>query len=112
MAAGARGVDGQVVTYPAIENHHTGGILDWSVAPARLPAAVTDAAVRAARAVFEALDLVGVVIEAPREDPRDSVLPPKPTPSPTPAPAPAPEPAPAPAATPSASPVAYRWSRG
>lgn len=57
---GARGVDGQVVTYPVIENHHVGGILDWSVAPARLPAAVTEAATRAARAVFEALDLVGV----------------------------------------------------
>ena len=55
---------------------------------------------------FSALDLVGVVVEAPREDPRDSVLPPKPAPSPTP------EPAPAPAATPSPSPVAFRGSRG
>ena len=31
------------------------------------------------------LDLVGVVVEPPRTDPRDAVLPPKPTPSPTPA---------------------------
>ncbi len=33
-----------------------------------------------------ALDLVGVVVDGPRTDPRDSVLPPKPTPSPSPSP--------------------------
>jgi rod shape-determining protein MreC len=33
---------------------------------------------------YAALDLVGVVIEQPRTDPRDSVLPPKPTPTPSP----------------------------
>ncbi len=32
---------------------------------------------------FTALDIVGVVIQAPRTDPRDSVLPAKPTPAPT-----------------------------
>ncbi len=32
------------------------------------------------------LDLVGVITQAPRTDPRDAVLPPKPTTSPTPAP--------------------------
>lgn len=36
---------------------------------------------------YTSLDLVGVVLEAPRVDPRDSVLPPMPAPSPTPAPA-------------------------
>ena len=55
---------------------------------------------------FNSLDLVGVVIEAPREDPRDSVLPPKPTPAPEPAPPPAATPAPA------AALAAYRWDRG
>jgi rod shape-determining protein MreC len=30
------------------------------------------------------LDLVGVVVQAPRENPRDTVLPPKPTATPTP----------------------------
>jgi rod shape-determining protein MreC len=36
---------------------------------------------------FTALDLVGVVVEPPRSDPRDAVLPPRPTPSgPTPQP--------------------------
>ncbi|MEV7089604.1 rod shape-determining protein MreC [Streptomyces sp. NPDC093085] len=33
---------------------------------------------------FTKLDIVGVVVEAPREDPRDTVLPPKPQPVPTP----------------------------
>ena len=55
---------------------------------------------------FAALDLVGVVVEPPRQDPRNSVLPPKPTPAPTPTGAPmlpppllGPPPAPTPAAT-------------
>ena len=33
---------------------------------------------------FTALDLVGVVVEPPRTDPRDAVLPPKPAATPTP----------------------------
>ncbi|MFF9284426.1 rod shape-determining protein MreC [Streptomyces griseosporeus] len=33
---------------------------------------------------FTKLDLVGVVVEAPKKDPRDTVLPPKPRPTPTP----------------------------
>ncbi len=33
---------------------------------------------------FAALDLVGVVVQPPRTDPRDALLPPKPTPQPTP----------------------------
>ncbi|WP_328496380.1 rod shape-determining protein MreC [Streptomyces sp. NBC_00414] len=33
---------------------------------------------------FSKLDIVGVVVQAPREDPRDEVLPPKPKPTPTP----------------------------
>ncbi|MFF8290665.1 rod shape-determining protein MreC [Streptomyces sp. NPDC016309] len=32
---------------------------------------------------FSKLDIVGVVVQAPRADPRDTVLPPKPTPEPT-----------------------------
>ncbi|WP_405879742.1 rod shape-determining protein MreC [Streptomyces sp. NBC_01136] len=35
-------------------------------------------------ASFTKLDIVGVVVEAPRKDPRDTVLPPKPKPTPTP----------------------------
>lgn len=33
---------------------------------------------------FTKLDIVGVVVEAPKKDPRDTVLPPKPQPTPTP----------------------------
>ncbi len=33
---------------------------------------------------FSKLDIVGVVVQAPRKDPRDEVLPPKPKPTPTP----------------------------
>lgn len=33
---------------------------------------------------FSKLDIVGVVVEAPKKDPRDEVLPPKPKPTPTP----------------------------
>ncbi|MET8407102.1 rod shape-determining protein MreC [Streptomyces sp. NPDC005195] len=35
-------------------------------------------------AAFTKLDIVGVVVQAPRKDPRDEVLPPKPRPTPTP----------------------------
>ncbi|MEU8944297.1 rod shape-determining protein MreC [Streptomyces sp. NPDC048489] len=35
-------------------------------------------------ASFTKLDIVGVVVQAPRKDPRDEVLPPKPRPTPTP----------------------------
>lgn len=41
-------------------------------------------------ASFTALDVVGIVIAAPRQDPRFSVLPPKPAPRPTPTPSPTP----------------------
>lgn len=37
---------------------------------------------------FTSLDLVGVVVEPPRKDPRDSLLPPRPSETPTPTPAP------------------------
>lgn len=57
----ARGTDGTVVTYPLVENHHTDHILDWSVAPARLPAEVAAAADAYARRIAEAFDLVGVL---------------------------------------------------
>jgi 5-(carboxyamino)imidazole ribonucleotide synthase len=57
----ARGVDGAVVTYDAIENRHRHHILDLSFAPARLPAAAAEAARAHVARVAEALELVGVV---------------------------------------------------
>jgi rod shape-determining protein MreC len=48
------------------------------------PGALTRSATVQPFASLTALDLVGVVVEPPRKDPRDSVLPPSPTPTPTP----------------------------
>lgn len=47
------------------------------------PGALTRSATVRAFVNFTALDLVGVVVQPPKDDPRDSVLPPAPTPSPT-----------------------------
>ena len=48
------------------------------------PGSQTRAAVVAPYVDFSSLDLVGVVIEPPRRDPRDAVLPPQPSATPTP----------------------------
>ena len=57
----ARSIEGDFVHYGAIENDHKRGILDLSVAPARVPPKVTVKAVELARAVLEELDVVGVL---------------------------------------------------
>ncbi len=57
----ARGADGTMADYGAIENVHTRHILDVSVWPARVTEATTREAVRVARAACEALDVVGVL---------------------------------------------------
>lgn len=57
----ARGHDGAVAVYPVIENHHEGGILDWSVAPARLPEEVARQASDAAIRLAEHLGYVGLL---------------------------------------------------
>lgn len=57
----ARTDDGEFVHYGAIENHHVNGILDLSIAPARVPETVTRDAVEIARAVLEKLEVVGVL---------------------------------------------------
>ena len=59
---GVRSRNGEIVFYPLIENHHRGGILRLSLAPApNLTASLQNEAERAARAVLEALDYVGVL---------------------------------------------------
>lgn len=58
---GARGHDGAWVAYPPGENVHASGILDHTIAPARVPAAVATEAVRWARTIAEALGHVGVI---------------------------------------------------
>jgi 5-(carboxyamino)imidazole ribonucleotide synthase len=57
----ARGLDGSVTTWPVCENEHANHILDVTLCPARLPAAVADRAAELARSIVLALDLVGVL---------------------------------------------------
>ncbi len=57
----ARSENGDFVQYGAVENHHRNGILDVSIAPARVSPAVTRQAVEIARAVLEKLEVVGVL---------------------------------------------------
>ncbi|MDH4066960.1 MAG: 5-(carboxyamino)imidazole ribonucleotide synthase [Acidobacteriota bacterium] len=57
----ARGLEGAVVDYGAIENRHVNHILDLSVAPARIPPTVAAEAGAIARRIVEALDYVGVL---------------------------------------------------
>ncbi|HKM67576.1 MAG TPA: 5-(carboxyamino)imidazole ribonucleotide synthase [Candidatus Acidoferrum sp.] len=59
---GVRGRDGKTAFYPLIENHHRGGILRISLAPApNLAAGLQLEAEHAARRVLEALEYVGVL---------------------------------------------------
>ena len=57
----ARGIDGSFVHYGAVENRHVNGILDVTLAPARVPKALAGQAIEAARAVLEELEVVGVL---------------------------------------------------
>jgi len=59
---GVRGRSGEIAFYPLIENHHRGGILRLSLAPApNLTASLQQEAERAARKVLEELEYVGVL---------------------------------------------------
>jgi 5-(carboxyamino)imidazole ribonucleotide synthase len=57
----ARGMDGSFAHYGAIENAHSRRILDVSICPARLPAAVAAEAVEIARGVLDQLQVTGVL---------------------------------------------------
>src|SRR5208282_1493270 len=59
---GVRSRTGETAFYPLVENHHRGGILRLSLAPApRLTPALQQSAEAAARKILEALDYVGVI---------------------------------------------------
>lgn len=60
-AIAARGEDGSLAVFDAVENRHARHILDLSFAPARVDAAVGKAARAHVAAVAEGLGLVGVV---------------------------------------------------
>ena len=57
----ARGLDGEFVSYGPMGNSHSHHILDISVCPAVIPAAVAAEAIAISRAVLEKLDVVGVM---------------------------------------------------
>ncbi len=57
----ARSLTGEFIHFGAVENQHENGILDLSIAPARVSAAVLQEAVEIARAVLEKLEVVGVL---------------------------------------------------
>jgi 5-(carboxyamino)imidazole ribonucleotide synthase len=59
---GVRAGTGEMAFYPVIENHHRGGILRLSIAPApNLTAELQEMAESATRKVLEALEYVGVL---------------------------------------------------
>jgi 5-(carboxyamino)imidazole ribonucleotide synthase len=57
----ARSADGAMAVFPVSENIHTGGILDISIAPARIPESLAMEATALATRVATALDYVGVL---------------------------------------------------
>jgi len=57
----ARNANGHFVHYGAIENRHRNGILDISIAPARVSPRIAAEAVEIARTVLEKLDVIGVL---------------------------------------------------
>jgi 5-(carboxyamino)imidazole ribonucleotide synthase len=57
----ARGVDGKTACFDVVENRHRNHILDVTIAPAALPAALTSQAQEIAIAAASALDLIGLL---------------------------------------------------
>ncbi|HXQ47133.1 MAG TPA: 5-(carboxyamino)imidazole ribonucleotide synthase [Caulobacteraceae bacterium] len=57
----ARGRDGDITTYPLGENHHEGGILRRTLAPARVSSRVEEQAEAIAARILTSLDYIGVM---------------------------------------------------
>jgi 5-(carboxyamino)imidazole ribonucleotide synthase len=57
----ARDRDGRMESYPVVENVHRGGILEFSLAPARVSPVIAAKAVAIAALIAESLDYVGVL---------------------------------------------------
>ena len=57
----ARGATGETAVFPVAENRHARGILDVTIAPARIPEALAQEAASLARRLAENLDYVGVL---------------------------------------------------
>jgi 5-(carboxyamino)imidazole ribonucleotide synthase len=56
-----RGEDGSLAAFDTVENRHREHILDVTLAPARVPVAVSDAAQSIARQIATGLDLIGLL---------------------------------------------------
>jgi 5-(carboxyamino)imidazole ribonucleotide synthase len=70
----ARGADGALSAFDAVENRHRAHILDVTLAPARISPEIAAAAQAIARRVAEALDLVGLLAVEMFVDPGGRVL--------------------------------------
>ena len=57
----ARGWDGAVAVYPLGENHHAGGVLRTTLAPAQVAPTTQQRAEHIAHAILDGLDYVGVI---------------------------------------------------
>jgi 5-(carboxyamino)imidazole ribonucleotide synthase len=57
----ARGPDGEIATFPVVENIHERGILDFTIAPARVSGTVARRAREIGEALVEGLDVVGLL---------------------------------------------------
>lgn len=57
----ARGADGEIAAFPVAQNVHRHGILDLSIVPTRVSAAVQQEAVALAQVISERLEYVGVL---------------------------------------------------
>jgi 5-(carboxyamino)imidazole ribonucleotide synthase len=57
----ARGLNGEVVTYPVAENIHANGILDVSIVPARIDTNVANKVTAMAKQIANKLEYVGVM---------------------------------------------------
>lgn len=55
----ARGVSGEIVTFPVAENIHDRGVLATTIVPARITPAIAEAVRRSAETIARALDIVG-----------------------------------------------------
>ncbi|WP_417518529.1 5-(carboxyamino)imidazole ribonucleotide synthase [Minwuia sp.] len=70
----ARGEDGETRTYAAVENRHKDHILDLTIAPAAVASAAIKQAEEAARALADALQVVGLLAVEFFVTPEDGVL--------------------------------------
>jgi 5-(carboxyamino)imidazole ribonucleotide synthase len=57
----ARSASGEVRSFPVVENIHRNGILDFTIAPARVDPAIQEEARRMGEAFVEGLDVVGIL---------------------------------------------------